>query len=199
MAARYSCRVPDTTDQLAVDPAQSGPLESNITTAAPSGASCPICGSALRASHIAGLDRLVTGEGPFTVMECTQCEYGVTFPQLSEDLLAPYYSTDYYDGFCEYAGRAADSPLYRLREAFRRFSAARRYEHPPYHIEGLAPGRVLDVGCGSGDLLEHSRARAGRPTASTPAPPPSKRPQRAARAFIAARCATSRGSPAASS
>jgi SAM-dependent methyltransferase len=147
--------VPETADELAADPAHSGSAASRITAEPPSDASCPICGSALRASHIAGLDRLVTGDGPFTVMECTQCEYGVTFPQLSEEELAPYYSTDYYAGFCEYAGRVANNPLYRLREAFRHFSAARRYERPPYHVEGLAPGRVLDVGCGAGDLLEH--------------------------------------------
>jgi 2-polyprenyl-3-methyl-5-hydroxy-6-metoxy-1,4-benzoquinol methylase len=116
---------------------------------------CPICEGPLRATHIAGRDRLITGEGPFTVRECPDCEFGLTFPQLADEELGRYYPSEYYEGFCEYSGPLDDNPLYRLRERFRTWSAERRYERAPFGLGGRAPARMLDVGCGDGDLLEH--------------------------------------------
>lgn len=104
-------------------------------------------------------DRLVTGDGPFTVVECTACEYGLTMPQLSGEALARYYPDEYYEDFYEHSGGAGKGLLHRLRGRFRRRSAARRYRRPPYRLEGTAPGRMLDVGCGSGTLLEQFSGR----------------------------------------
>ena len=117
---------------------------------------CPICGQALRDSRLRGRDRLITGDGPFTVLECTSCRYGVTVPQLSEQALARYYPPEYYD-FWGYSGEqgSGGSPLRRLLARFRSFSAERSYQRPPYTLADVAPARMLDVGCGSGDLLEH--------------------------------------------
>ena len=119
---------------------------------------CPICGLPLRASHVRGRDQLITGDGPFAVMECAACHYGVTEPQLSEEELARYYPIEYYD-FQGYSGAQSQNPLQRLLEWFRSWSAARRYERPPYLLDGVVPGRMLDVGCGSGDLLAHFAKR----------------------------------------
>jgi SAM-dependent methyltransferase len=102
---------------------------------------------------VSARDRLVTGEGPFTVVECRPCGYGLTVPQLDEAALAPYYAEDYYEDFYEHTGGTGEGLLNRLRAAFRRRSAARRYRRPPFRLDGASPGRMLDVGCGSGDLL----------------------------------------------
>jgi SAM-dependent methyltransferase len=96
----------------------------------------------------------MTGDGPFLVIECASCEFGLTLPQLSDQELEPYYPPEYFD-FWGYSDRPGENPLQLLLERFRAWSAARHYERPPYRLDGVKPGRMLDVGCGSGDLLEH--------------------------------------------
>jgi 2-polyprenyl-3-methyl-5-hydroxy-6-metoxy-1,4-benzoquinol methylase len=121
---------------------------------------CPICDQPLRKTGVAAYDRLVTGEGPFAVMECAACEYGVTDPQLSNEELGPYYdAVGYYESYYEHTGARARNPLHRLRSRYRRASAKRRYRRQPFALPAFAPGRALDVGCGSGDLLEDLAGR----------------------------------------
>ncbi|HEX2702336.1 MAG TPA: class I SAM-dependent methyltransferase [Solirubrobacteraceae bacterium] len=101
------------------------------------------------------LDRLVTGDGPFTISECLECRYGVTAPQLRGAELDRYYGGEYFGGFYDDGSLPASGVLERARGRFRRIAARRRFRHAPYAVSGLEPGRVLDVGCGNGDLLAH--------------------------------------------
>jgi 2-polyprenyl-3-methyl-5-hydroxy-6-metoxy-1,4-benzoquinol methylase len=121
--------------------------------------SCPICEQPLTPTSVRARDRLVTGDGPFTVLECAACEYGITDPQLSEDELARFYPGEYYEDFYEHTQRESGSRLHRLRDRFRRNSAARRHRQPPFDLSGVAAGAMLDVGCGAGELLEHFAGR----------------------------------------
>jgi SAM-dependent methyltransferase len=115
---------------------------------------CPICGEPLIATGVAAYDRLVTGEGLFTVLECPFCRLGMTDPQLGQDDLARFYADSYYEDFYEHSGgRAVGGLLYRLRAVYRRRSGARRNRRPPFDLPGVPPGCVLDVGCGAGELL----------------------------------------------
>jgi len=124
---------------------------------------CPICGGPLNPTDVRAYDHLVTGDGPFGVRECTACRYGVTDPQLSNAELGPYYASDYYAGYYEHGGPRSRNPLYRLRAAFRKRSGERRNRQRPFDVEGIPPGRFLDVGCGGGELLRSFAARGWEP------------------------------------
>jgi 2-polyprenyl-3-methyl-5-hydroxy-6-metoxy-1,4-benzoquinol methylase len=117
--------------------------------------SCPICDGRLEATGVQALDRLVTGEGPFTIIECERCGYGVSMPSLDEKALSRFYPDEYYEDFYEHSQRGAGNVLRRLRARYRRRSADRRFRRPPFGGNDAKTGRVLDVGCGSGDLLAH--------------------------------------------
>jgi 2-polyprenyl-3-methyl-5-hydroxy-6-metoxy-1,4-benzoquinol methylase len=101
---------------------------------------------------------MMTGEGPFATVECPACQYALTLPQLGDAALARYYPSEYYD-FQGYSDRRRASLPHRLLERFRGWSAEHSYRRQPYVLDRVPPGRMLDVGCGSGDLLEHFATR----------------------------------------
>lgn len=117
----------------------------------------------MRPGHVHALDRLVTGEGPFGVVECKACEFALTTPQLSGEELGHYYADSYYEDFYEHSGGEREGLLVRLRAAVRLRGAVRRYSRPPFHFDGVRRGRLLDVGCGSGELLEHFAGQGWEP------------------------------------
>lgn len=118
---------------------------------------CPLCSGELRPSGVRAFDRLVTGDGPFTVSECLACDYGVTDQQLRGAELERYYGGPYFGDFYEDGDADPRGALERARAAFRRIASARRLARAPFATSAVAPGRVLDVGCGGGDLLVHYR------------------------------------------
>lgn len=113
----------------------------------------------MRPANIQALDRLVTGEGPFGVVECKTCQFGLTTPQLSGEELGHYYADTYYENFYEHSSETHSALLLRLRERLSRWSAKRRNSAPPFRFGGQRTGRVLEVGCGSGELLQYFAAR----------------------------------------
>ena len=114
---------------------------------------CPLCGGRLDSTAVRAFDRLVTGDGPFTILECAACRYGVTDPQLRGAELAHYYGGSYFGEFYDDGSRMPSGALELARDRFRRRAAARRMRSAPFSMPGFGPGRVLDVGCGAGELL----------------------------------------------
>jgi 2-polyprenyl-3-methyl-5-hydroxy-6-metoxy-1,4-benzoquinol methylase len=126
-------------------------------------AGCPICAQPLRPASVSARDRLVTGEGPFQILECPGCELGLTVPQLTDEELGPYYADSYYEEFYEHSGKEGAGLLVRMRDQVRRRGAERRYASQPLRFGRVPRGRLLDVGCGSGELLEHFAALGWEP------------------------------------
>jgi SAM-dependent methyltransferase len=116
--------------------------------------SCPICGGGLQPTGIETVDRMVAAPGVFTVRECRACQYGITVPQLRAAELGEHYAETYYESYYEHS---VDRPslLSRLRGFLRERGAERRQSRAPYRLDGVAPGKVLEVGCGNGELLAH--------------------------------------------
>jgi SAM-dependent methyltransferase len=141
---------------------------------------------------VKALDRLVTGEGPFEVRECVACGYGLTLPEQAEAELSRFYGEAYYEGYCDHSGRPAGHFLERLRERYRRRSADRRLRRPPFDVSDRHPGRVLDVGSGSGGLLRHFGARGWKPYGIDPSRAAA---DSAARHGAAVHCGTLRDQP----
>jgi SAM-dependent methyltransferase len=116
---------------------------------------CLICGTPILRVGARAPDRLVTGEGPFDVLECPSCDLGITQARLTDEQLEHYYSSAYYDAFCGWVAGRGRSPLRLARDKWREWSLRRRAARKPFWPLPVTPGRVLDVGCGDGSLLQH--------------------------------------------
>jgi SAM-dependent methyltransferase len=92
----------------------------------------------------------VTGE-PFAVGECAACGLAVTVPQPDEAAIAAYYPREYY-------GEPGSRRFPLVVEALQRVAYAVR-ARAVERLAGGRPGRVLDVGCGRGPLLDAFRRR----------------------------------------
>jgi 2-polyprenyl-3-methyl-5-hydroxy-6-metoxy-1,4-benzoquinol methylase len=116
---------------------------------------CPVCGFA---------QRVPVGEwNQLTVVACPQCGQRYVWPVPSEDVLNAIYDQNYYGGgrgslgFSDYAALAAGR-----RRMFSR--------HLDRIEQVMKAGRVLDVGCATGDFLIVARERGWEPLGIDPSP-----------------------------
>ncbi len=87
----------------------------------------------------------------FEVVECAACGLALTTPTPGPERIGDYYPASYY---ASAGGRRFPLPVEALQRAL--YAArARTVER----VAGGRPGRVLDIGCGPGRLLEAFRRR----------------------------------------
>lgn len=110
--------------------------------------SCPLCGSSPADPCVVSTpDRLRGTAEVFCVALCSACGCGWTLPPASEDELASFYPDSYG------AYRLEVGFLGRVQQAGLRVLLDDALRRPPLRsISRLPPGRLLDVGCGRGDL-----------------------------------------------
>lgn len=113
---------------------------------------CPGCGKPQPRPSVLlrGRDRLTGAEGDFSVVACGECGLAFTLPRLEADDFATYYP-EAYSAYSPAAqvGRARRTPG-ELVDALRLELIIR--VGPYRRIWQQGPGRLLDVGCGAGDL-----------------------------------------------
>jgi 2-polyprenyl-3-methyl-5-hydroxy-6-metoxy-1,4-benzoquinol methylase len=91
-----------------------------------------------------GRDRLMGGPGEFAVLRCATCGLASTQPRIDSNQLADYYPAGYHGGV-----DARDASV-RLVERLRLAATIRLGPYRP--LSRRPPGRLLDVGCGNGEL-----------------------------------------------
>lgn len=88
----------------------------------------------------------------FSIVRCRECDLVVTAPQLTWDELAAHYPEDYY------AERVASvNPKDAHPSRSDHFFSS--VLEPATLIDDLDPGRLLEIGCGTGDVLAYWDAR----------------------------------------
>jgi SAM-dependent methyltransferase len=122
------------------------PATSSPTAAA---VRCPGCGHEAHSPSVLlrGYDRLTGAPGEFSVLACPSCGLAFTEPRLGPEDFATYYPETY--SAYEPNARAKASPGERVGALNRELMV----RYGPYRdIWRRPPGRLLDVGCGTGDL-----------------------------------------------
>jgi SAM-dependent methyltransferase len=121
-------------------------------------ATSPPCGHRGPARHLYdGQDRLCGVPGNFSVVRCAICGLGSTVPRLSPEALAAYYP-DTYPSYQPETARTTLRERVGERIDAARFSAGMRFG-AFRTLTRTRPGRLLDVGCGRGDLAAWFAAR----------------------------------------
>jgi 2-polyprenyl-3-methyl-5-hydroxy-6-metoxy-1,4-benzoquinol methylase len=108
----------------------------------PALAACSVCGS--RRVHFA-----FSFQG-YRLVRCAECSLLFLNPQPSDAELAAIYSATYFLG--------ADSPEHQAQVAQMKRSTARDYLREIWRYRGTHGGRLLEIGCGQGELLVEAEA-----------------------------------------
>jgi SAM-dependent methyltransferase len=111
---------------------------------------CALCGGRQFASLYTAPDRHYGIPGRFTIVRCTHCGLVFLNPMPLEAELARLYPPTYYS-YQDFSRR--QNPLKR---AAKRLLVPQPKTKDPHFAR---PGRMLDLGCGSGEFLHHMRGQ----------------------------------------
>ncbi len=120
-------------------------------------ANCPICQSPESRLYLERCSDFLYGcPGTWSLIECCTCGLVYTFPLPTAEALLGLYPEDYSP---HVSVKELKATVYgRLLGAFRAMPYLLRFGSPDWAFRPFGSGRVLDVGCGRGELLRQLAA-----------------------------------------
>ena len=106
---------------------------------------CHICGSSSFETHIVSKDFSVSKED-FTIVKCKGCNFHFTNPRPSDKELAKYYISDHYISH----NNTSKNLFEKTYQLVRKITIRTKYN---LVSDFFKSGRILDIGCGTGDFL----------------------------------------------
>ncbi len=115
---------------------------------------CPLCGGQEFVPLLRARDFHYGNPGEYTQAQCTQCRLAFLDPMYDELELATFYPKTYY-AFTDLF--SVSNQVYSFKQKVWRFAGRR--EFPTKDPKFERPGRMLDIGCGSGWFISKMRAQ----------------------------------------
>ena len=107
---------------------------------------CPICSSESFECYIKSKDFSVSKED-FSIVKCSECNLHFTNPRPSDKELGKYYISDHYISH----NNSRNNLFEKAYQLVRKISIRMKYSLVSKFFNS---GRVLDIGCGTGDFLQ---------------------------------------------
>lgn len=121
---------------------------------------CPICGKDKLQLYLETKDYFLSKES-FTLKQCNHCGFVFTSPRPEENKLKEYYhSPDYLSHHS-----SGTSPVQMAYKLIRRLNIRKKYQLVQQFI---SKGSILDIGCGTGELLSYLNKRGWEVTGIEP-------------------------------
>lgn len=112
---------------------------------------CPVCDNKSFDTHMESMDYSVTKE-EFTIVRCNTCNFHFTNPRPNNINLGKYYISDHYISH----NNTSKNLFEKTYQTVRKFAINRKFKLISTYFKS---GRILDVGCGTGDFLNKCKSQ----------------------------------------